>query len=177
MHLIQFNVWRAILTNMAMLRLTHLFECEDETTEAMRISELPQPFAVPPLLEPTMLQRQVPHPPYVDLFPLPALRDALILADGRYDDCELCIDLLGSIADPQVQGYSKPEDDREDGRKGLVVWGEPWRVDSWEVEEGFVKKWGWMLKDNCEPLLRSTDKWREVRGDEPLRWKDLGLST
>ncbi|KAJ9645532.1 hypothetical protein H2204_001112 [Knufia peltigerae] len=175
MHLIQFNVWRAILSNMVMLRLTHLFDCEDETPEAMSISKLPHPFAVPPLLEPTVLQRQVPHPPYVDLFPLPGLRDTLILADGMYDDCELCIDLLGSIADPQVQGYSKAEEDGEDARKGLVVWGEPWRVDSWEVEEGFVKKWGWMLKENCEPLLRSTDKWRELRGDEPLRWKDLGL--
>lgn len=175
-HLIQFNVFRAMLTNMFTLGITHLFECEKEVSEQMRISQLPLPAAVPPSLEPTALQRQVPHAPYVDLFPLAGLRDTLIQAEGTYDDCELCLDLLGSISSPQVEGYSNGNEGADDDRKGVVVWGEPWHVDSWEVEEGFIKKWGWMLKDNCEDLIRSTNQWRQVRGDEPLRWTDWGIN-
>ncbi|KIV81455.1 hypothetical protein PV11_03644 [Exophiala sideris] len=177
-HLVQFNVFRAILMNMMTLRTTHLFSCEGDTTELLRISALPLPGSIPPSLEPTPLQRQVPHAPYADLFPLPGLRDALVRAEGEYDDCDLCIDLLGSISAPDLEYRpANVDNDDEDGnvRKGLVVWGEPWRVESWEVEEGFVKKWGWMMRENCEELIRSTDKWREVRGEEPLRWSDLGL--
>jgi hypothetical protein len=175
-HLIQFNVFRAMLTNMFTLRITNLFECEEKVSEQMRISQLPLPAGVPPSLEPTALQRQVPHAPYVDLFPLASLRDTLVRAEGMYDDCELCVDLLGAISGPQVGGYSSSNEGNDDHRKGLVVWGEPWQVDSWEVEEGFVKKWGWMLKDNCEDLIRSTNRWRQVRGDEPLRWTDWGIN-
>nr|KAK5451203.1 hypothetical protein LTR18_001220 [Exophiala xenobiotica] len=151
-HLIQFNVFRAMLTNMFTLRITSLFECEEKVSEQMRISQLPLPAGVPPSLEPTALQRQVPHAPYVDLFPLASLRDTLVRAEGISNE------------------------GNDDHRKGLVVWGEPWQVDSWEVEEGFVKKWGWMLKDNCEDLIRSTNRWRQVRGDEPLRWTDWGIN-
>ena len=178
-HLVQFNVFRAILTNMMTLRIAHLFSCEKDMTELLRISALPLPGTIPSSLEPTPLQRQVPHAPYVDLFPLPGLRDSLVRAEGEYDDCDLRIDLLGSISAPHLEYRpakvdSKPEDENE--RKGLVVWGEPWRVESWEVEEGFVRKWGWMMRENCEELIRSTDKWREVRGEEPLRWSEWGIS-
>ena len=106
------------------------------------------------------------------------MRDALVRAEGLYDDCELCVDLLGSISEPGCEDWESSVDDNQEedsDRKGLVVWGEPWLIESWEVEEGFVKKWGWMLKDNCQDLLRSTNKWRELRGEEPLRWADWGI--
>lgn len=176
-HLIQFNVFRAVLINMFTIRATHLFSCETNMTDWIRISALPLPSAIPPTLEPTALQRRIPHAPYVDLFPLPGLRDALVLAEGTYDDCELCVDLLGSIADKHVRDRQTIEDvtKEQDDRKGLIVWGEPWRIESWEVEEGFVRKWGWMLKDNCQELLRSTNHWRDIRGEEPLKWDDWGI--
>lgn len=175
--MIQFNVFRAMLTNMVTLRIAHLFSCEGDLTSVIKISALPLPAAIPPSLEPTALQRQVPHAPYVDLFPLPALRDTLVRAEGEYDDCELCLDMLGSISTPHFEsGPVHVDNDEVDDRKGLVVWGEPWRIDSWEVEEGFVRKWGWMLREGCQDLLRSTDKWRELRGEEPLRWSEWGLN-
>jgi hypothetical protein len=187
MHLIQFNVYRAVLTNMFTLRTAHIFSCETHPAGWVHISALPLPQAIPPTLEPTALQRQVPHAPYVDLFPLPALRDALIRAEGTFDDCDLCIDLLGSIAGkhventrPALTGRSSGESTAaagspDDERKGLVIWGEPWSAASWEVEEGFARKWGWMLQDNCEELLQATDRWRQLRGEEPLRWADMGI--
>jgi len=180
-HLIQFNVYRAVLSNMSTLRLLDMFSCEVQLDETVRISALPLPGAIPPTLEPTALQKTVPHAPFVDLFPLPALRDALIKAAGQFDDCDLCIDLLGSIAAKHVPKTAEKAADSQggawehDNRKGLVVWGEPWRVASWEVEEGFVRKWGWMLRENCEELLRSTNTWRQVRGEEPLQWADWGI--
>lgn len=51
---------------------------------------------------------------------------------------------------------------------GLRVWNDPWCADSWEVEERFAWKYKDML---CEELLRSTNKWREMRGEEPLSFE------
>jgi len=30
-----------------------------------------------------------------------------------------------------------------------------------------------MLKDGCEELYRSTNRWREMRGGSPLKWEFL----
>ena len=52
-------------------------------------------------------------------------------------------------------------------QRGFLVWGEPWRTSSWEMSEGYVEKWGWMLK-GCHELLRSTNRYREQRGEDRL---------
>jgi hypothetical protein len=180
-HLIQYNVFRAVLVNMHTLCIADMFSCEADATDWLRVSaHYPIPLAIPESLAPTELQRTTPHAPYCDVFPSPGLRDAMIKAEGMYDDCELALDVLGSISDPVYQ----PEDDGVDrrdgasddtGGKGVIVWGDPWNISSWEVEEGFARKWGWLLRENCDDLLRSTDRWRLQRGEEPLRWSDWGI--
>jgi hypothetical protein len=52
-------------------------------------------------------------------------------------------------------------------KRGVLVWSDPWRADGWEVTEGFLKKWGRLLK-GCRELIESTNRWRELRGEEPL---------
>ncbi|KAF2194253.1 hypothetical protein K469DRAFT_744902 [Zopfia rhizophila CBS 207.26] len=177
MPLIYFNVYRAILTNMELLRLPNIFSCEVVFDRFRRISALPLPATAPPSLQPTSLQQTVPHPPWVDLFPVAEMRDALIRAMGRFDECELCIDMLGYEIKPKVGAEARSHRDleEEEERKGVIVWGDPWYVESWEVTEGFVSKWGWMLEEGCEELLRSTNRWREIRGEEPLKIEN-GLS-
>lgn len=135
--MVQFNVFRGILANMCMLQTNNLFACEPNLEDWLRISALPTPSAIAPALYPTELQRRVPHAPFIDLFPSPGIRDTLVLAGDSYDDCELSIDFLGSISRPQ---NIPPAKDDTDERKGMVVWGDPWLVESWEVEEGFVRK-------------------------------------
>ena len=57
--------------------------------------------------------------------------------------------------------------------RGLLVWGEPWEVGSWEVSEGFVGRWGFLLR-GCGEMVRATNGWREGRGEEALVVEWLG---
>jgi hypothetical protein len=50
---------------------------------------------------------------------------------------------------------------------GLVVWSVPWDPSGWEVSEGFLEKWGWVVQ-GCEELMVSTSRWRRLRGDQEL---------
>lgn len=100
LHVISFNVSRAILTNYFILSTVPL-----ETTRfcsVCRVFTLPGAGAqgdmsLPASLMPTPLQERVPHPGWVDLFPSPKLRDNLILALQEYDIDEdaLMMDLVG----------------------------------------------------------------------------------
>ncbi|RSL67622.1 hypothetical protein CEP53_002889 [Fusarium sp. AF-6] len=104
LHVIAFNVSRAILTNYFILSVIPL-----ETTRfctICRVFTLPGPGAevevtLPASLMPTPLQEQIPHPGWVDLFPSPKLRDNLILALQEYDIDEdvFMIDLVGEAFD------------------------------------------------------------------------------
>ncbi|GAM40307.1 hypothetical protein TCE0_038f12562 [Talaromyces pinophilus] len=163
--LVHFNVFRALLTNMTILSLPCFFSCEEPkttiaclSTPLLEITTLPDK-TVPPTLIPTPLQRSIPHEAWIDLFPLPALRDNLIRLRGMIDECDLCDDILGTMYDEEVS--------RHDERDGMIVWGEPWDVYSWELMEGFVKKWACMLV-GCDELIDSTNRWRVKRGEEPL---------
>ena len=107
----------------------------------------------PPSLRPTMVQHQIPHHPWLDLFASPRLRDNMIIAGSSLNEKELCACLVGFTS----------------GRAGLgiAIWGEAWDPLCWEVTEGFVQNWKWIL-DGCDDLLRSTNKWRAKRGEKPL---------
>jgi len=117
---------------------------------------------MPPTLTPTLLQRQMPHPAWIDVVPSAKLRDSLILATerGEYDEQELCMDVLGAL-------YGNCGD--EGGElKGVLVWGEPWDVRGWEVSKTFVRKWGDLFAVWGE-LLESSNCWRVKRGERPLK--------
>lgn len=154
--LIQYNVYRAILTNISLLNLLSTFgSCE----YSVQISIPHYPSTVPPSLHPTLLQRSTPHSTWIDFFPLAAMRDNLIRAEvgNTYDADELCDDMLGGLFGPT---------DHADFR-GLIAWKDPWDVMGWEVSEGFVRKWGWLLK-GCKELAESSNRWRQVRLEESL---------
>jgi hypothetical protein len=57
-------------------------------------------------------------------------------------------------------------------RHDMIVWGEPYLLDSWELTPAFVRKWGRLL-EGCEELIRSSNRWRESRGEEKLRIAEL----
>lgn len=85
------------------------------------------------------------------------MRDNLILNAGKIDEDDLCCDLVGGL----YEGFNEVE------QRGIMVWGEPWREDGWEVSEGFVKKWGFMLR-GCGELVEATNRWRARRGEAAL---------
>ncbi|KAK9250684.1 hypothetical protein V1507DRAFT_494668 [Lipomyces tetrasporus] len=48
---------------------------------------------------------------------------------------------------------------------GLIVWGPPWDPYGWEVMEGCVKNWDWVVK-GCHEILESTNYWLAQRGEQ-----------
>lgn len=156
--LVKFNVFRAFISNAAHLGYCAGADLEDDDA----LSPFADPSnpkchlqTVPTGLRPTKLQQQIPHHPWIDTLPSPVMRDNLLLAGDTYDDTELCADLVGFCGEDK-------------GRTGMIVWGEPWDISGWEFTESFVKRWGWTIQ-GCKQLLRSTNYWRQRRGERPLQ--------
>ncbi|KLU90355.1 hypothetical protein MAPG_09317 [Magnaporthiopsis poae ATCC 64411] len=75
------------------------------------------------------------------------MRDNLIRAAHALDADALCDDLCGGL----YEGF----DDCE--RRGMLVWADPWRVESWEVSEGF-----------CRDATRDLRRHHEVHGTQAV---------
>lgn len=153
--LIKFNILRALVTNMHMLGITEEFTEEDDaispfviSSDQMRTAELPR------ALRGTKLQMEVPHHPWIDIIPVPRMRDNLIRAGGTFDDMELCGDLVGFFSGSRME-------------KGMIIWGEPWDIGAWEVTEQFLQRWGWAIR-GCHELFESTNRWRAAREEDPI---------
>lgn len=172
--LVHTNIYRAFVSNLLALHLSPYFTCSAPHTARDSILGLPLPSAIPPSLYPTELQMRVPHPEWMNAFPHAAVRDALItrwMGKAPLDKCALSLDLLGAMSD-YVEGdnWIGDEEEADSHRRGLIVWGDPWVEANWEATAGFMRKWGWMIKDCKEAVLTSTNSWRAIRGEEPLGW-------
>lgn len=166
--LIQYNVLRACLANLKLLNLVEATNTAEECgqavvhilTDPVPFSETGQPL-IPPPLHPTLLQRTVEHPPWIDIIPHPVWRDNLIRATGTYDADEICNDVVGGLWDDSVT--SGPDV----SERGIIAWSPPWDMSGWEASEGFLKKWSWLLQ-GCGDILEHTNKWRRMRGEDDL---------
>lgn len=159
--LVKFNVFRALISNSTTLGFQ-----DENGTDDDALSPFNNPstlknftFSIPSSLHPTELQCQIPHHPWIDLLPIPRMRDNLLQAGDSYDDIELCGDLVGFFNSPTA-------------RTGMVIWGDPWDVDGWEVTEQYLERWGRTV-EGCGKLFESTNRWRERRGERPLRFDRL----
>ncbi|RAH43622.1 DUF3425 domain-containing protein [Aspergillus brunneoviolaceus CBS 621.78] len=152
------NVYRAFATNMATLGMGTGAEWMHDDALSVFTTLQPHsaldPTALPLHLRPTKLQQTVPHHPWLDFFPLPRLRDNLVAMADRFDDEELCLDIMG-FWDSPTHTYS------------LLVWGEPSDPGNWEITEDFLRKWPWVVR-GCAELLASTNRWRARRGEKLL---------
>jgi hypothetical protein len=155
--LMQYNVQRASLVNLAILSLVDQIPLECRAALSTPPLLIHPPTTIPPSLEPTSLQQSTTHDYWIRIVPFPAMRDNLILNSGKFDDAEFCCDLMGGL----YEGFNDVE------HRGIMVWGEPWSSDAWEASEGFVRKWGFLLR-GCKDLIEATNRWRETRGEERL---------
>jgi hypothetical protein len=153
--LVQYNVLRAILANMNLLQL--MSETPTECGNFIYVEPFAGPQVIPESLAPTSLQLSTPHKYWIDIIPHGQWRDNMIIAEGTYDEDEMCTDVVGGL----WEGFADCD------RRGLVVWNDPWDFRGWEVSEGFLKKWGWLLK-GCGEVLEATNHWRAIRGDDAL---------
>jgi hypothetical protein len=177
------NVCRAIMVNNSIFKSlppTIFSSFSTSCCDGLRTFSLgssPAQLSLLPFsLQPTKLQMEVPHVSWIDLFPSPVLRDNLILAlDSEASDVEeLIMDLIGGIfnymdsqSTEEKQRGDPPEHVSESQELGLVSWADPWTVDGWEVTESFWKKWR-RLFDGCVDVLKATNNWRLLRGDDEL---------
>jgi hypothetical protein len=191
LHLVQYNVFRAFVSNKQTLNL--LLTGQADRRMSPTTCPISGPYRddtcvfplnpnIPVALTPTLYQQTHPHPIWINLFPFPRMRDNLIRRQGSFDHWELLTDLIGEFLGanqfPRRQGLpltinlTDPEPHDEDtvttGRKGLIVWGEPYDVQSWEATPGFFAKWAWAV-EGCDDLLESSNRWRSIRGEDQIR--------
>lgn len=155
--LVQFNVTRSLVANAQILGYTSQLMARSAQSPftALKYSDQNLPQGLPASLRPTVLQCTVPHHPWIDLLPVSELRDNLLRrSEDTYDAVELCRDLRGF----QLVRC---------GRGGMVVWGDPWDPQGWEVTDAFAKKWSWVV-NGSRSLQDSTKYWRKKRGESDL---------
>lgn len=154
------NVHQAVKDNIVAIGMTASWMVDDDSISIFNL-QVPgfTEDDIPLSLRPTVIQRKVPHHPWLDFFPFPRMRDNLILAGDSFDDEQLCHDVT-AFWDNKSVGTT------------LLVWGQPWDPKNWEVSEAFIRKWGWSLK-GCSEILQSTNTWRRRRGDDPLVWQRI----
>jgi Domain of unknown function (DUF3425). len=121
LHLIQFNFIKALRQNMNVLGLSseHL---HDDAISPFNVTGPWQcniEVSLPSSLRPTVIQRTVPHHPWLDLLPIPEMRDNLISAGESYDETRLCLDM---------KGYGSAYADYT----GIIVWRDPWDSTGWK---------------------------------------------
>jgi hypothetical protein len=144
---------------------------------------------IPPSLVPTALQQTCYHSTWINVIPFPCVRDNLIRYKGRFDPWELMQDLVGELLNatpapprrdapvdanipktrwPLALSSGSDPDEVTAGRNGLIVWGEPHEMKSWEATPGFLAKWAWVA-EGCGELVEISNHWRMKRGEEPMR--------
>ncbi|KAH9203122.1 hypothetical protein DL95DRAFT_399663, partial [Leptodontidium sp. 2 PMI_412] len=124
---------------------------------------------IPNTLYPTPLQMNCAHTDWINMFPFPRFRDNLIKRGVDFVPERICRDLFGDIFSENAtlplsddaqkadgcevslaleridKGHVEEEDDYTAGHKCLIVWGDPLRVENWEVTPGFLRNWGWAI--------------------------------
>ncbi|EXJ92483.1 hypothetical protein A1O3_01035 [Capronia epimyces CBS 606.96] len=165
--LVSYNVYRALIVNIALLGLDLNLMCLDD---------YPSPFLplsqsansnirrLPPALEPTELQKTVAHHPEWDIIPDPDVRDNILRhGEENLDDIALCLYMVGEVIGDDVEDL----DIDTQHKNGVIIWGEPWDITGWEVTLGFASKWPFILR-NAPRIQNSTNRWRLLRGEDPL---------
>lgn len=158
----QFNFIKALFANIEVFGLSDE-EMDDEALSPF--NKVLGPFPVQPevtkarfanlptSLQPTDLQHATPHHPWIDLLPMPALRDNILRQDvDSFDEEELCHAMRGNAPERNA---------------GMLVWRDPWDPTGWEVTEEFITSWGWVIV-GCADLIHSTNSWRVRRGEKSL---------
>jgi hypothetical protein len=153
--LIQFNVFRALISNTFSLGFTMEWLQEDAISPFCSDHfDASCAISFPKSLSPTPLQRSTSHHPWIDLFPFPKMRDNMLLAAEHYDEYALCNNLVDF-------------EDVTHEKTGLIVWKQPWDPSGWEVSESFLEDWAWVV-EGCYELVQSTNYWRMRRGESEL---------
>ncbi|KND93764.1 hypothetical protein TOPH_01949 [Tolypocladium ophioglossoides CBS 100239] len=123
-----------------------------------------------PDMRPTWEQITYMHPLFIDLLPFPTFRRNLIKNKGAVDKSELYDDLLNGLVCWGGAGVGRRD---RDCSTGYISTGTPWDSRSWEARTWFLQKYWALLGGDEGELVRQSEWWRNMRGDETDLW--LGL--
>jgi hypothetical protein len=119
--------------------------------------------ALQPDLRPSTEQITVEHPPYIDTLPFQLLRRNLILRQHVVDDEEFLCDIVTGLVCWGGAGLGKRD---RDSATGYASNGTPWDNRSWEAKVWFLKKYWSILGGEEGELVRQSEWWRGIRGEE-----------
>lgn len=153
------NIINALAGNAAALGLSELWLlCVATSPFGQRVldprAKINSSSSVPDSLRPTELQLSLPHHPWIDVFPIPRLRDNILMASYSSESME--DELWYDMVEMRIGRHSIDN-------PSLIVWGRSWDIRCWEATPAFVRKWG-VLIEGCPELLESTNYWRRRRG-------------
>ncbi|KAJ5669774.1 hypothetical protein N7462_010844, partial [Penicillium macrosclerotiorum] len=181
LHLIQYNVFRGLYLNKILLGSATVLwkpgiepEAFDKNFPDFSVV-LPFAAGLPDTLDPSESQMKLIHSTWINLIPFVHMRENLIQWETLFYHLEFPPG--SSVAKPgraKISALSRGEceDDITADRTGLILWGEPYDVNSWEATPGVVRKWAWAMQ-GCDDLIVSTNRWRRLRDEESLLFSVL----
>jgi Domain of unknown function (DUF3425) len=107
------------------------------------------------------------HRPMIDVLPFPTLRKNLIKSGDAVDVEGLCYDLLNGLVCWEGAGVGRRD---RDCFTGHISTGTPWDSRSWEARTWFLQKYWALLGGEEGELVRQSEWWRNMRGDETDPW-------
>ncbi|KAL4745730.1 hypothetical protein BDW72DRAFT_49549 [Aspergillus terricola var. indicus] len=116
-------------------------------------------------LRPTKEQITINHHPMMDIYPFPTLRNNLVTRQGEYDEDEFFHDSLAGLTCWGSAGVGHRDRNVSAGKAST---GTPWDLRSWEAQEWFLKKYWSLMGGEDGELVRQTEWWRSIRGEDAL---------
>ncbi|KAL4760574.1 bZIP transcription factor [Aspergillus foveolatus] len=121
-------------------------------------------------LRPSEEQITISHHPIIDIYPFPTLRNNLVARQGEYDDDEFFHDSLAGLICWGSAGVGQRDRNASAGKAST---GAPWDLRSWEAQEWFLKKYWSLMGGEDGELVRQTEWWRSIRGEDALEVVEL----
>jgi hypothetical protein len=107
------------------------------------------------------------HRPLIDVLPFPTLRKNLLTSRDPIDEEQFYDDLLNGLVCWGGVGVEKGDGDSS---TGAMATGTPWDSRSWEARTWFLQKYWALLGGEEGELVRQSEWWRNMRGDETDPW-------
>lgn len=118
-----------------------------------------------PDLRPTKEQITIRHHPFIDILPSPTLRKNLIKHQDELDEDEFFHDMLIGLVCWGGAGVGRRDRNLS---TSYASTGTPWDVRSWEARDWFIKKYWRLLGGEDGELVRQSEWWRSIRGEDSL---------
>ena len=138
----------------------------DFMVQSNMIKTVQQTFkSLKPDLRPSREQIMVKHHPCIDILPFPTLRNNFITHQDEFDEDEFFMDVFTGLVCWGGAGIGKRD---QNINTGYVSTGTPWDVRSWEAKEWFLKKYWILLGGEDGELVRQSEWWRSMRGEDMI---------